>query len=162
MTTQPRDRLRQISLALAILGLFVAGYLSYTHATGTEIACVEGVSNCEVVNASYYASFPPSEGGKGGIYVGYLGFAGYLTILATLILERRVPFLQRWGGLILVGMTFFGFLFSMYLTAIEAFVLYEWCQWCVVSAITMTILFGVSLARLWQGAPEDALEDGEA
>jgi uncharacterized membrane protein len=60
--------------------------------------------------------------------------------------------------MIVFGMTFIGFLFSGYLTAIEAFVLKEWCQWCVVSAITMTILFGIAFARMWQAisaVPED-------
>jgi uncharacterized membrane protein len=54
------------------------------------------------------------------------------------------------GRLIVFGMTLVGFLFSLYLTAIEAFVLNAWCVWCVVSAIAMTLLFGVSFARLWQ------------
>lgn len=143
-----RDNLRLISLILAVIGIGVSGYLAYTKISGAEIACIEGVTNCEVVNNSIYAFI-------GGIYVGYIGLAGYLAILLALLLEDRISLLRQWGRLALAGITFFGFLFSGYLTSIEAFVLREWCQWCVISAIVMTALFALSLARLWRADSTD-------
>jgi uncharacterized membrane protein len=145
------DRLRIASIILAIIGTGVALYLAWAKLTNAEIACIEGFSNCDLVNESIYAYIA-------GVPVAYLGLLGYLGILGALVFENRLPFLVKRGKLIVFGLTLFGFLFSAYLTAIEAFVLHEWCQWCVISAITMTLLFGISFVRLWraiQHVPED-------
>jgi uncharacterized membrane protein len=48
-----------------------------------------------------------------------------------------------------------GWLFSMYLTAIEAFVLHAWCSWCVTSAILITLLLGVCGLRFYQTFREE-------
>jgi uncharacterized membrane protein len=153
-TKRPTDRLWQLSLVLSLLGLAVAGYLSYTKLSNTSIACIAAVSNCDVVNSSAYAYVA-------GIPVAYIGFVGYLGILATLLLQKTgVAIFRQHGRLLVLLMTLGGFLFSAYLTAIEAFVLYEWCQWCVVSAILMTILFAVSMQRAWAGTvAEGALDE---
>lgn len=162
MTAQSgaRDWIKIISIVLAVIGLLVAGYLTYTEATKTEIACSivspTGGNSCADVNNSPWARIPP---GPSGVPVAYLGIAGYLAILVALLLENRVPFLVRRGKLLVFGLALFGFLFSLYLTAIEAFVLQEWCQWCIISAITMTLLFGLSFARLWRNI--NALPENE-
>jgi uncharacterized membrane protein len=150
-----RDWIKIISLALAVIGLLIAGYLSYAELTHTEIACniqsASGENSCASVNNSIYAKIGP-------LPIAILGLAGYLAILGALLLETRLPVLVCRGKLLVFGMTLFGFLFSLYLTAIEAFVLQEWCQWCIISAITMTLLFGLSFARLWRtinAVPED-------
>lgn len=152
-----RDWLKIISIFLALFGVVVAIVPAYAKLTDTIVPCVQGVGNCEVVNNSIYAYLPPTDGGF-RIPVAVLGVLGYLAIAVSLLLETRVPLLAQRGKLLVFGMTLFGFLFSGYLTAIEAFVLHEWCQWCVVSAITMTVLFGISFARLWRAisfVPED-------
>jgi uncharacterized membrane protein len=41
-----------------------------------------------------------------------------------------------------------GFGFSVYLTYLELFVIDAICQWCLASAIVMTLLFLVSTARM--------------
>jgi uncharacterized membrane protein len=142
-----RDWIKIISFVLAVIGLLVAGYLSFAEVTRTEIACslhsASGGNSCADVNNSIYAKIGP-------LPVAILGLGGYLAILGVLIFETRLPILVRRGKLFVFGMALFGFLFSMYLTAIEAFVLQEWCQWCIISAITMTLLFGLSFARLWR------------
>jgi uncharacterized membrane protein len=148
-----RDRLWLPSVVLSIIGLGVAGVTAWAKLTNTVTPCAAGVSNCEVVQTSAYAYVGP-------VPVAYIGVVGYLAILAVLLLERRVPLLAARGRWLVFAMTLFGFLFSGYLTAIEAFVLREWCQWCVASAVTMTVLFAVSFARLW--AAMSALPDDEA
>ena len=45
---------------------------------------------------------------------------------------------------ILVLLTGFGLLFSIWLTYLELFVIHAICQWCVISAILATILFILS------------------
>ena len=58
-------------------------------------------------------------------------------------------------------LTLGGFMFSGYLTSMEAFVLHSWCLWCVGSAITMTLLFIVSSARLWRSFNAEGAEEEE-
>lgn len=135
------NRLRLICIGLAVIGTGVAGYLSYSKASGVETVCVQGLSNCSLVQNSVYAAIA-------GFPVAYLGLIGYLAILAALLLENRIPLLAQRGNLPVFGMTVIGFLFSVYFTFIEAFVLHAWCQWCVISAIVMTVLFGLSFVRV--------------
>ena len=40
------DSLWRVSLILTLIGLLIAGYLSYTKLTNTEIACVQSISDC--------------------------------------------------------------------------------------------------------------------
>ncbi|MCS6870656.1 MAG: vitamin K epoxide reductase family protein [Anaerolineae bacterium] len=149
------DSLWRISVILALIGLFIAGYLSYTKLTNTEIACVQAISNCSYVDNSPYAYL----GGYGGVPIAYIGFAGYAAIFLTLLGERRLALLARHSKWLIFGMALIGFLVSGYLVAIQALVLHSFCQWCMGSAVTMTVLFGVSFARLWRAL--SAEPDGE-
>ena len=49
---------------------------------------------------------------------------------------------------LLVAMTAFGVLFSLWLTWLELFVIHAICTWCVVSAILVAILFVIALLDL--------------
>ena len=76
------------------------------------------------------------------------GVAGY-GLIFVISLAGLQP---RWIGDRRLGMTLFGlatiaFVFSAYLTAIEAFVLRAWCRWCVASAIVATLIFVCSLTE---------------
>src|SRR5436190_8133849 len=85
----PRDWLRWVSVALACIGTFIAGYIVYTDILQVEVACpAGGMFNCDLVQHSIYAKLGP-------IPVAYLGLGGYLLILAMLLLETRVPFLTE-------------------------------------------------------------------
>lgn len=153
--TTGRDWLRIISISLALIGLLIAGYVLVSELTNTKTICAEsGGWNCDLVQKSIYSKVGP-------IPVTWLGVGGYLTILALLLLEPRVPLLQARGKMIVFGLTLFGVLFSGYLTLVEAVVLQAWCMWCVGSAITMLLLFLVSLARLWSSTTEVVEEDEE-
>jgi protein-disulfide isomerase/rhodanese-related sulfurtransferase len=46
-----------------------------------------------------------------------------------------------------------GFLFSLYLSGVEAFVLHAWCTWCVISAITVTLICAVALFDILRPLP---------
>jgi uncharacterized membrane protein len=51
------------------------------------------------------------------------------------------------GALLLAGATF-GVVFSAYLTYLEAAVINAWCQYCVVSAIVITLIFFATLPEV--------------
>jgi len=141
----PRPWLKWISLVLVIAGLADSIYLTYSHVAGIETVCPAGnpTFNCDLVQHSIYSFLA-------GIPIVYLGLGGYLALLIVLLLDGRVTFFTERGALIAFGLSLFGFLYSGYLTSIEAFVLHAWCMWCMGSAIAMTFIFGLSAARVWR------------
>ncbi len=95
-----------------------------------------------------------------GIPVEVLGMLYYLLILLCYSLFLIFPVLKESGlGSILVGISALAFLFSLYLTAVQAFILREWCTWCLISATLCAIIFftglglsGMSLPSLFTSA----------
>ncbi|HEY44361.1 MAG TPA: vitamin K epoxide reductase [Anaerolineae bacterium] len=123
---------------LAVVGLFVAIYLTIVEASGAEAVCGP-VGDCNTVQQSKYAML------FGVIPVGALGIAGYLFILATWFVARLST--GRLSDLAIVaifGMATFGTLFSIYLTFLEPFVIGATCAWCLTSAIVTTVIFWFS------------------
>jgi len=135
-------RHRQTIALLALVGLFVALYL-WLHALGFGGAIKCGASGgCEVVQTSQWAVFL-------GLPVAFYGVAGYFALLAVAILGLRLAALpdRKWSVL-LAGLASAGFLFTVYLTYIELFVIHAICRWCVGSAVIITLIWIVSLLSL--------------
>jgi uncharacterized membrane protein len=127
-------RLRLAAVVLAVLGLAVAGYLTYIHYEDVRPVCGLG-GDCEKVQTSEWSELA-------GIPVALLGLLAYATILAAL-------FVRREEALIVAALTaLVGFGFSAYLTYRELFTIDAICPWCVASAIIMTLLAVVTTARL--------------
>ena len=84
-----------------------------------------------------------------GVPMPVFGVAAYL-VLGLLILAENLSS-QRLGRTLqyaVIGISGGGFLFSLYLTSLEAFVIHAWCAWCVTSAIVVTCIFVLSLFDL--------------
>jgi uncharacterized membrane protein len=133
-------RLRQITIALAILGLLVATYMTVYKLTDNDAMCI-GSGGCSVVNASRYSEV-------NGIPVALIGMGGYAAILALLFLERRPGFFQENGTMILFGISLVGFLFTLYLIFVEIVLIKAYCPFCLTSQAVMTIIFILSVTRL--------------
>ncbi len=137
------DKARVVAVIVALLGVFVAGYMAWAEATNNETVCADtGSIDCAAVQESAYAE-------TWGIPVAFLGLAGYVAILAVLVLEDQIAFLAAYGRSLVVAMTLFGVMFQTYLTYIEADVLHKWCQWCVASYVLITTLFVLGVYRLY-------------
>jgi uncharacterized membrane protein len=136
---------RQALVLLALVGLLVATYLwLYKIGVVGELKC--GTGSCETVQASRYAELL-------GVPVALYGVAGYGALfaigLAGLDPARALdPRLTR----LLAALATAGFSFSMYLTAIELFVLHAVCRWCVASAVIMTAIWVLSLSLVGRAA----------
>jgi uncharacterized membrane protein len=129
------DRRLRIAIAvIALIGIGIAGYLTYVHYAGLKVACLSS-GGCETVQASRWSKLD-------GIPVAVLGLAGYVAILGSLALRGE---LGRSAGF---GVALIGFLFSMYLTYREVFTIKAICQWCVGSAVLMTILVVLTAIRV--------------
>jgi uncharacterized membrane protein len=139
MTAVRRDRLVAAMAALALLGVAIAGYLTWIHYAGIKPICVSGGGGCEQVQASRYSLLA-------GIPVALLGLVGYLAILASLRVRGEAGLTL--GALI----TLMGLGFSAYLTYRELFTIKAICQWCVASALLMTALTVLALVRFLRPA----------
>jgi len=132
---------RQAIVLLSLVGLLIATYLwLYKIGVLGELKC--GSGSCEYVQTSRYADLLGLPVALYGV-VGYaallgLGLAGLQPQLAS---DRRV-------SLLLAALATAGFGFTLYLTAIELFVLHAICRWCVASAVIVTATWVLSLADL--------------
>jgi uncharacterized membrane protein len=129
------------SLIISILGLIDAIYLALIKFLNKPEMCLEGIGDCWSVNLSPYSSIY-------GIPVSILGAGAYLVLIGIFILEYKRPDLKDYTVKCIFGMTTIGFLFSLYLSYLELFVIHAICPFCVVSAILMTTLFIISIIRL--------------
>jgi uncharacterized membrane protein len=125
----------------SIIGLLDAGYLSYAKITETNLYCTPGLGNCATVNASQWSTIF-------GIPVAFLGFASYLAILLLMIFGKKIRIVALYQHYLFFFITLVGVLFSGYLTYIEAAVLHTYCQWCILSAAMITVLFIISVIKL--------------
>ena len=128
-------------MALTIPGIMIAAYLTWTHISNTGIYCVGGSAGCDIVQESRYSAVA-------GVPVALIGLMGYLVILTVLILEETQEPLSQNGPLLAFAFTLIGFLYSAYLTYLELFVIHSICQYCVASAVIMTVILSISIYRL--------------
>ena len=136
---------------LAVLGLGVAGYLTYVEMTYSPVFCGP-VGDCNAVQSSSYARI------FGLIPVGLFGAVGYLGILLVWVYTRfRQDKISEYGPIAVMGMAGFGLLFSIYLTYIEIFVIHAVCIWCISSALIISLIFlaGLPSAAGWLRLEEE-------
>ena len=123
---------------LALIGVLISLYLTL-HKLGLigTLAC--GAGSCDVVQASKWAVFM-------GVPVPYWGLAGYavLTTLGLISLQPRFLEHQPVRIALIAGATG-AFLFSIYLSLLEQFVIRAWCRWCIASAAVATLIFVFTL-----------------
>lgn len=137
-------RLSQLAIALSVIGLLVAIYMTIYAITSNDNMCI-GSKDCSVVNASKYSKIN-IVGIE--IPVAVLGVAGYVSILAVLLLEPRLGFLQQSGTLVFFGLSLMGFLFTLYLIYVEIALIRAFCPFCITSQVAMTIIFILSVIRV--------------
>jgi uncharacterized membrane protein len=135
--------LRRVTAVLALVGVAIAGYLTWVHYAGLEPVCVGGGGGCERVQSSRWAELA-------GVPVAALGLGGYIAILASLALPEEP------GALAATFLTLVGVGFSGWLTYVEIAKIEAICQWCVASAVVMTALALVSVARVLRASPHAA------
>jgi uncharacterized membrane protein len=130
-------------LLLSLIGLAVSLFLSYLYLSGSRAFC-DGVGGCDYVASSNYSKIA-------GVPVPILGVVGYLFIALISIGRWRGLGYRSWILLATFGAALFGFLFSLFLTYVELFVLFAVCPWCMASAVAMTGVFIISVRDLLAG-----------
>jgi uncharacterized membrane protein len=133
-----RRALKITMIVLTVVGLGLASYLTYVHYSGIKPACSLGGS-CEKVQTSAYSHLA-------GVPVALMGLIGYVTIIILLLAPESE--MTRFAT---VGVTTIGFGFSAYLTYRELFSIHAICEWCVSSAVIMTVLVSLAVWRFLLG-----------
>ncbi len=126
-------------IVLTVIGLGVASYLTYVHYSGATPLCSIKGNPCSQVQKSQYSKLA-------GVPVALIGLIGYILILGSLLAREteQTRFLT-------MGLTLGGFGFSAYLTYRELFTLHKICEWCVSSAVIVTVLMVLSIWRFLRG-----------
>jgi uncharacterized membrane protein len=119
----------------AVIGVLDTVYLVWKKLTGADVACVALPERwCTKVQ---YSKQSVTFGVPNSVW----GFLMYSGILFFAVLQPDMPF---WPIQALVGI---GFVFSLYFTFIQTFVIRALCVWCVISAINFTVMFWAIFVR---------------
>jgi uncharacterized membrane protein len=128
-------------IAVAVVGLGIAAYLTIVHYAGGEPVCAIA-HGCATVQKSDYATLA-------GVPVALLGVIGYLGILGALIRDDETARTAA-AFLSLAGVGF-----SAWLTYVEVAKLDAICIWCVGSAICMTLLAALTVSHALTSPPRE-------
>lgn len=119
---------------LAISGAYIAGNVIKEKKKEGPMVCPIGFSCKEVVTSQFSKIL--------GIDIAWLGFIYYSfsailygAVAMQIITVSGEFFVILW----LISCT--GFLFSLYLTFIQAFTIKQWCSWCLCSAVISILMF---------------------
>ena len=142
---KPDDwQIRFIQL-LAVVGMFVAYFLLLFH-RGDLIGVCEpgGFEDCGQVSGpgAPYSAIGP-------IPVALIGLTGYIVMFLAVWLKDWITALDDYLPEIMVGLTGLAFVFTLYLTSLELFVIHAVCRYCLISAgiVTIQLVLAISYIR---------------
>ena len=124
--------LRGAAGAVALAGVVVAGYLTWVHFDEAALVCVAG-GGCETVQQSSYAEIA-------GIPVALLGLVSYTVVVGLVAWDTPNTRLAA-AMIALVGL-----LFSLYLLAMQLFVIDAVCVWCLANDVLIAPALAVLTA----------------
>lgn len=124
-------------------GILLGCYLLYQHykPAGSSFCNITDYINCDIVNKSTYAEIA-------GVPVALMGIIAYCLLFAA---SRKLFYTGSSRNLLLFSTFLAGgsFLFSLYLTVVEFFVLYAICLFCILSQVIILTIFILTLL-LWR------------
>ncbi len=127
--------LRATAILVAMAGVGVAAYLTWVHFDDGALVCVAG-GGCETVQESEYAAIA-------GVPVALLGLGSYTVVLGLLAWDSVTARLGA-ATIALVGLVF-----SLYLLALQLFVIEAVCVWCLANDVVIApVLAALTALRL--------------
>jgi len=119
---------------LGIVGIGLAGYLTYVHYNEDALVCTVG--GCHTVQQSEYSTMF-------GVPIAIFGLLMFLTVtlLALARLTDRSPIPPDMATIAAWTLLLTSLLYYAYLTYIEIWELEAVCQWCVISSIVALLMF---------------------
>ncbi len=123
---------------LAFIGLADALYLTAHHYLGFALACGP-LSGCSTVTSSAYSIIF-------GVPVALLGALYYLSMFFGFLFALEYQSFTYFR--IVCTLSLCGLFASVWFLFVMAFLLQAWCTYCLISAATSLLLFGVSMYAL--------------
>ncbi|HEX5108079.1 MAG TPA: vitamin K epoxide reductase family protein [Vicinamibacterales bacterium] len=123
-------------LALSLIGVIIAGYLSYTGWMGSSAAFCEEGAGCDIVQSSQWAKFL-------GAPTAFWGLLVYAALAYVAVREERASVQWRRAWMLAIV----GWGVSAYLTAISVFVLQATCIYCLASFAILTAIVALLVWR---------------
>jgi vitamin-K-epoxide reductase (warfarin-sensitive) len=146
-----------VVFALSLVALPITGYLIYLHFVpeSGEFCNFNEQFNCDVVNKSQWSYV---DLGFMEVPVALMGFKTYaIFAVLSLLLIKGVDFRRLFKFLsdrvvlwLMMVLSVLGFLFSAYLTYIEAFVLYTFCIFCLASQFLIAAIMGLLILAVYK------------
>lgn len=121
-------------IILSLIGFAVSFYIYYSKKYNKPMHCVIGQDCDAVVKSKYGKTFGIENTVPGMLYYVLVFLYGI-----TFFINRNV-FISNIVYYIIVIASIGSVLFSMYLTAVQAFVLKKWCEYCIVSTIASVLI----------------------
>ena len=126
-------------IILSIIGFGASFYIYYSKRHGKALYCPIG-SDCDaVVKSKYGKTFGIENTIPGMLYYLLIFSYGISAVLNQNIFKYNMVYY------FLVGASVCSALFAAYLTAVQAFVLKKWCDYCITSSIASILILIILL-----------------
>ena len=124
-------------IVLSLVGFAVSFYIYYTKKYERKMYCIIGENCDEVVKSKYGKTFGIENTVPGMLHYTVVFVYGILLFSNGNIFKGSIIYY------FVVSASIASVLFSIYLTAVQAFVLKKWCEYCVVSSICSLLILMV-------------------
>ena len=122
-------------ILLAAVGLIDSGYIFYKKLRNEKLICFIGKDCNKVIKSKYSSVFGiPNEVLGVLFYVGVFGFFFISWLGIEYFLDIQLLLIFRVAA-------FLAFLSSVFLTAVQIFILKEWCEYCLLTAFVNVGIF---------------------
>lgn len=123
---------------VSVIGFLDATYLTVNHVLFGSTPCTL-LKGCEIVTSSVYSTI-------GGIPIALFGALFYLTILLLTLWYWDSK--QSWALLAVAYLSMPAVVVAVILVGLQAFVLKAFCLYCLISALSSSIIFILGLSYL--------------
>jgi uncharacterized membrane protein len=135
----PRDSPNWLLLGPALIGMGLAGYLTFSAWKGQSVAFCTAGSACDVVLGSQWSMLF-------GLPTSLWGFFAYASLAGIAFVKRAD---LHWKLAWVVSL--FGVLYSVYLTGISLIQLQSACPYCLTSLVLMSAILGITVYQRPEG-----------
>lgn len=121
-------------IILSLIGFAVSFYIYYSKKYNKKMYCPIGEDCDFVVKSKYGKTFGIENTIPGMLYYSLIFFYGILVFFNRNVFKGNIIYY------FLVSASIASVLFSIYLTVVQAFVLKNWCEYCIVSSIASVLI----------------------
>lgn len=126
-----------VTALAALAGLADSLYLTLAHYREVSLSCTI-ITGCEKVLSSTFSTVGP-------VPLSALGMAFYCAILVAVFVLYRWQLQQPLVHYAFTAVATAGFAMSLIFILVQVFLIHALCQYCMLSALTSTVIFGCAL-----------------